>query len=278
MKFSLIMATYGRSEEIRNFLISLKNQTYKNFELIIVDQNEDDKAYKVIKEFLNEFNIVYLKVDFKGLSKARNYGINYANGDIIAFPDDDCEYPSNLLENVRSFFEKNSKYYILSVFAIDKNNNKESLGRWFKSSKNMDITNFMRVCPSPCLFIRNNEKFYFDENFGLNSKYKSSEEMDLVFRLLKKGYKGYFERNLFIYHPYKEDSKERAYYYGIGMGAFFRKHLKSDFKLLFPFVENLIIRPIGGMILNGITLRKEKFLKNLYGFIGRWKGFLTYDN
>jgi glycosyltransferase involved in cell wall biosynthesis len=275
MKFSLIMATYGRSNEIENFLISLKNQTYKNFELIVIDQNEDDKAYKIIKKFENDINIIYLKVDFKGLSKARNYGLNYASGQIIAFPDDDCEYPNDLLENIKNFFENND-FEIFCVLAVDKFKNKQSLGRWFKKSKKINIINFMRVCPSPCLFIRTKEKLEFDENFGINSKFYSSEEMDLVFRLLKKGYKGYFERKIFIYHPYKEDSKERAYYYGIGMGAFFRKHLKNDFKLIFPFIENLIIRPIGGMILN--VFRKEKFLKNYYSFKGRWKGFLNYDN
>jgi Glycosyltransferases, probably involved in cell wall biogenesis len=97
MKFSLIMATYGRSNEIENFLISLKNQTYKNFELIVIDQNDDDKAYKIIKKFQNDINIIYLKVSFKGLSKARNYGLNYASGQIIAFPDDDCEYPNDFI-------------------------------------------------------------------------------------------------------------------------------------------------------------------------------------
>jgi glycosyltransferase involved in cell wall biosynthesis len=275
MKFSLIMATYGRSNEIENFLISLKNQTYKNFELIVIDQNEDDKAYKIIKKFENDINIIYLKVDFKGLSKARNYGLNYASGEVIAFPDDDCEYPNDLLENIKNFFENND-FEIFCVLAVDKFKNKQSLGRWFKKSKKINIINFMRVCPSPCLFIRTKEKLEFDENFGINSKFYSSEEMDLVFRLLKKGYKGYFERKIFIYHPYKEDSKERAYYYGIGMGAFFRKHLKNDFRLVIPFVENLIIRPIGGMILS--VFRKEKFLKNYYSFKGRWKGFLSYDN
>ena len=269
------MATYGRSKEIEKFLISLRNQTYKNFELIVIDQNEDDRAYEIIKKFENEFKIIYLKVNFKGLSKARNYGLNYVSGDIIAFPDDDCEYPNNLLENVKSFFDNNN-FEILSGMAIDKENNKESIGRWLKKSKRMNIINFMRVCPSACLFIKTKEKLDFDENFGVNSKYPSSEEMDLVFRLLKKGYKGYFERNIFIYHPYKEDSKERAYYYGIGMGAFFRKHLKNNLKLIIPFVENLIIRPIGGMILN--VFRREKFLKNYYSFKGRWKGFLNYDN
>ena len=273
------MATYGRSKEIKNFLNSLKNQTYKNFELIVIDQNEDNKVYEIIKEFENGFEIKYFKVNFKGLSKSRNYGINYISGDIIAFPDDDCEYPENLLENVLKFFEKNH-YDILSIMAIDKDSEKENLNRWLKFSSIVNVFNILRTISSPCLFIKLKTKsdIFFDESFGVGSSFPSAEEMELIFRLLKKGYKGYFERNLFIYHPYKEDSKERAYHYGIGMGAFFKKHLKNDIRLLFPFVENLIIRPIGGMIINGITLRKEKFLKNLYGFIGRWKGFLSYDN
>jgi len=277
MKFSLIMATYGRGNEIENFLISLKNQTYKNFELIVIDQNEDDKAYKIIKKFENDINIIYLKVNFKGLSKARNYGLNYASGQIIAFPDDDCEYPNDLLENVKNFFENND-FEILSGMAIDRLTNKKTSNRWMKFSSIINSINILRTAVSACLFIKNKNKsdIYFDENFGVGSDFPSSEETDLVFRLLKKGYKGYFERKIFIYHPYKEDSKERAYYYGIGMGAFFRKHLKNDFRLVIPFVENLIIRPIGGMILN--VFRKEKFLKNYYSFKGRWKGFLSYDN
>ncbi|MEO0144815.1 MAG: glycosyltransferase family 2 protein [candidate division WOR-3 bacterium] len=280
MKFSLIMATYGRDKEIENFLNSLKNQTYKNFELIVIDQNEDDKALKIIKNFENEIEIKYFRVNFRGLSKARNFGLNYATGDIIAFPDDDCEYPKNLLFEVKKFFE-DGDFDILSVLVIDKLSKKESLNRWISKSSHINSLNILRAITSPGLFIKisniNIKDIYFDEKFGVGSIYPSAEEMDLVFRLIKENNaKGYFNRSLFVYHPIKEVNLNRFYPYGIGMGAFLRKHINKDFSLLFLVLENLVIRPIGGILLNILKLNKFGIKKNFYNFIGRWKGFLSY--
>ena len=55
MKFSLVMATLGRSEEIKIFLDSLSVQDYKNFELIIVDQNERDILRDIVDEYKQKF-------------------------------------------------------------------------------------------------------------------------------------------------------------------------------------------------------------------------------
>jgi glycosyltransferase involved in cell wall biosynthesis len=274
------MATYGRDKEIENFLNSLKNQTYKNFELIVIDQNEDDKALKIIKNFENEIEIKYFRVNFRGLSKARNFGLNYATGDIIAFPDDDCEYPKNLLFEVKKFFE-DGDFDILSVLVIDKLSKKESLNRWISKSSHINSLNILRAIISPGLFIKisniNIKDIYFDEKFGVGSIYPSAEETDLVFRLIKEdNAKGYFNRNLFVYHPIKEVNLNRFYPYGIGMGAFLRKHINKDFSLLFLVLENLVIRPIGGILLNILKLNKFGIKKNFYNFIGRWKGFLSY--
>jgi len=49
LKFTLIMATVDRVNEINSFLESLKEQTYRNFELIIADQNDDDRLDSIIK-------------------------------------------------------------------------------------------------------------------------------------------------------------------------------------------------------------------------------------
>ena len=55
MKFSLILATLGRDIELVSFLNSLKNQTYRDFELIIIDQNQDKKIDAIVKKFINCF-------------------------------------------------------------------------------------------------------------------------------------------------------------------------------------------------------------------------------
>lgn len=51
MKFGLVLCTVGRDKEVENFLESLKNQTYVNYELIIVDQNKDDRLEKIIEKY-----------------------------------------------------------------------------------------------------------------------------------------------------------------------------------------------------------------------------------
>ena len=97
MRFSLIMGTYGRGEVICGFLESLKNQNYDNFELIVVDQNPDDQVEKICRGYSSHFEIKYLETDKPGLSHARNIGLKHISGDIVTFPDDDCEYPPGSL-------------------------------------------------------------------------------------------------------------------------------------------------------------------------------------
>ena len=64
--------------------------------------------------------ITHIKIKEKGLSLARNIGLNYVKGDIIAFPDDDCEYPPNLLSKVHELFLKFDEFNVLTGISIDK--------------------------------------------------------------------------------------------------------------------------------------------------------------
>ena len=117
MNFSLILCTVNRTKEVKEFLASLINQSYKNFEVVVVDQNKDDRILKII-EIFPTLTIKYLTSEI-GLSKARNIGLKNTIGDIVCFPDDDCTYPNKLLENVKDFFE-NFDYNILMGKTIDK--------------------------------------------------------------------------------------------------------------------------------------------------------------
>tara|TARA_R100000935_G_scaffold7556_5_gene15982 strand:- start:11810 stop:12364 length:555 start_codon:yes stop_codon:yes gene_type:complete len=98
---SIIMATYNRAHFIEETLVSIQNQTYKNWECIIIDDGGTDNTLEILQPFLLKDNrFKYLKRPsnhIKGLPGCRNFGIDKAKGEyIIFFDDDDIIHPDNL--------------------------------------------------------------------------------------------------------------------------------------------------------------------------------------
>jgi len=101
---SIILPTYNREHLLSRAIQSVLNQTYQDFELIIVDDGSTDDTEKVVKNFNCEI-IKYIRHDKnKGLSAARNTGIRVAKGDYMAFQDSDDEWmPEKLEKQIRAF-------------------------------------------------------------------------------------------------------------------------------------------------------------------------------
>ena len=104
MRFSLIVPTISRTGELERFLASLELQRHKHFELIVVDQNPDDRLVSILSPYANRLSILHLRSEKKGASRARNIGLRHASGDVVAFPDDDCLYPPDVLSRVDHTF------------------------------------------------------------------------------------------------------------------------------------------------------------------------------
>jgi len=213
MRFSLIMATLGRFDEIRIFLDSIDLQNYTDFELIIVDQNEENILGDIILPYKKKFYINHIRIKEKGLSLARNVGIKYAKGDIIAFPDDDCIYSLGILDFVNKFFIENKNVDFLTFRLRDKETGDDANLRWYNRDVEITSKNIFRTVISPSIFIRvkNINDVFFDENLGVGRRYGSGEESDMVLELLYRGYKGMFLNNFIIYHPNKKDSINKIY-------------------------------------------------------------------
>ncbi|MCP2241251.1 glycosyltransferase family 2 protein [Thermoanaerobacterium thermosaccharolyticum] len=287
MKFSLILCTIGRDKEVEDFLLSLTNQSYKNYELIIVDQNKDNRVKNIIELYKDKLtNILYFKVDFKGLSRARNFGLLHTSGDIIAFPDDDCKYPENILLEVKNRFLLD-KVDFLSCISIDEILKVQSNGRWEKRKIVINKNVLLRTCISYTIFVKSyslvNGNIKFDERLGVgaDTSFQSAEETDFIYQLLITGNKGIYYPELYIYHPlkvrqYNDETINRAYYYAMGLGAFFKKNFK-DKTLLAEFLK-LLVRPFGGIVYSifKLNLGGAKFYYKVLS--GRCKGFFTFKN
>lgn len=104
MQFSIIIPTYNRQAILRRCLLAVTNQDYPDYEVIVVDDASEDSTGEMIE---NEFpHVRYLLQETnQGPAAARNRGIQEANGEIIAFTDDDCLPPENWLSRLSSGFE-----------------------------------------------------------------------------------------------------------------------------------------------------------------------------
>lgn len=279
MKISLLMPTLNRIEEIKVLLESLEKQTYRNFELIIIDQNQNEKISNLLRKKRN-FKIKYIKSDTKGLSFNRNLGLKYCTGDIITLTDDDAEYPEVLFEKIIQEFKNNLEINILSVRTKEKNSNKTI----HKSPMiNTAITkkNIFKTAISFTVFIKYKKitDIYFDEQLGVGAKFGSGEESDMLLSLLHQGYKGkyIYGQELVVYHPYKDEvsNPERFYLYALGLGAVLKKEiiLRRNKSYILILIKS-ILKPLIGMLIYLFYFEKYQKYKNI--LIGRIDGFKNY--
>ena len=108
MKFSLIIPVYNVEKYLEKCLKSILDNTYKNYEVIIVNDGSTDNSEKIIKENLNKFeDITYIKQKNKGLSSARNEGVKKSKGDYICFIDSDDYIEKDMLEVLNNNLKDN---------------------------------------------------------------------------------------------------------------------------------------------------------------------------
>lgn len=105
MRYSVIIPVHNREKDVEKCLESVINQTYKDFEIIAVDDGSTDNSGKILDEYAKKYD--FIKVIHKsngGLSSARNCGVKFCLGEYVLFLDDDDEWIENLFEKVDDFY------------------------------------------------------------------------------------------------------------------------------------------------------------------------------
>jgi len=237
-RFSLIVATVNRYAELSHLLSTLVEQTTCDFELIVVDQNQDERLAPLVRWWVQEAakrcsnsevpKLIHLRSS-PGLSKARNLGLEYATGEIIAFPDDDCWYEPTTLAFVDRWFADNAEYAILCLGSRDLSG-RVSGNRWLQEESDVTHTNVFRTTATYSYFLnrrRISGQLLFDPEIGPGAAtiYGAGEDSELILSLMDAGVRGRFLKSPSIGHPCKAfDSTERAWSYGAGFGRVMAKH------------------------------------------------------
>ena len=231
MKLSIIIPTLGRLKEVDELLHSMNELLNYTHEIIVVDQNYNDSLDNVISKYKDIFNIKHYKVDFRSLSKAKNFGIQKAKGEIICFPDDDSTFLEKTVINGIDFLDSHSKIDIVFGKCIDFEGN-DSVIKFNNKSGNLNLKNFKGKFIEATMFakteiLKNN---LFDENMGVGRFFGAEEGYDLVYRLLKLKHNLYFDSDIKFYHPQtildydSIQALKRVYNYRLGFAYVCFKH------------------------------------------------------
>lgn len=282
MKVSLVLATLGRDLELADFLKSLLLQTYKNFELIIIDQNKDGKIDAIVELFKCKLDVQHIKVDFTGNARARDYGISFAQGRIIAFPDDDCAYDKDVLAKVVAEFSSRENLSILVAGSYDLASSNFSIG--VNSPKAHYFSRFSMMGVEFTQFFDRNridgKQLHLDHDFGIGSKYSGAEGFEMLYRLLRDGNIAFYTPDIKIYHPDKDHYKlgtGRMLMYSTGIGAYIRKFANQrDVFIWYYIIRKMFIAPILKMLLALVLFNPKKLAYSFYNLVGIWRGFLAY--
>jgi glycosyltransferase involved in cell wall biosynthesis len=251
---SLIVSTLGRGETIIALLESLRRQTFRDFEVIIVNQNDDERLATLLADRDFGFALHHLRSPGeRGLSRGRNRGWRASTGSLILFPDDDCWYPADFLERIVAEMSL-AGADVMSGRAADEHGRSIN-GRYCESKAVIDKANVWTTQIEWVVMFRRYvlEKVGgYDENVGVGafSAWQSGEGQDIMLRALAEGYKCMFDPTIVGHHAELNITQpdhamcKKGRSYGRGMGHVLRKHQ-------FGWAEKMrwSLRPLAGAIL-----------------------------
>lgn len=183
---SVIIPTYNRENVILESVQSVLNQTYKNIEVIVVDDNSNDGTHEIIKK-INDNRLRYYRLDRNfGANYARNFGIKKSKGNYIAFQDSDDIWYNTKLEKQIFLLNSLPSEYAMVFCSLKKDYGKDRIipvkknkiydGYLFKELK---FQNFISTQTILC------EKSAIDKIGGFDNSLPALQDWDFVLKISK---------------------------------------------------------------------------------------------
>jgi len=293
IKVSIVIVTYNRCVDLQECLTSLFNLEDKPHEVIVVDSNSTDDT----KKLRDRFPIRYISINERNRQHARNIGVSEAEGDVVAFLDDDVvvhrdwlryisePYSNNKVGGVGGRvipYGKSDKFYVKT--------SRNEVGKVFNSGfvvGNFDIplSNLREVdsfIGCNMSFRRNTlqEVGGFDENY-MGTSYR--DDTDVCMRIKRLGYKLLFHPKALVWHKFKgkQVGSEWLYWYVRNQTYFYFKNIFIQSKTSFPqFLRYIFFPPRDYVLKSGIRIKVEpvsvlNVLKGLRNGYKTWRRFVN---
>ena len=251
MDYSVIVPVYNRPDEIDELLQSLTQQTYKNFEVIIVEDGSENRCEHVVEKYSDLLNIRYYFKQNSGQGFSRNFGFEKATGDYFIVFDSDCLIPTHYFETVNrallfhgfdawggpdrahpSFtpVQKAISYSMTSFFTTGGiRGRKNHIGTFHPRSFNMGIS-----------------REVYEKTGGYRIT-RMGEDIEFSLRIIENGFTTGLIENAYVYHKRRTDFKQfyrQLHFFGrarINIKRFYPDELKFVHLLPVFFVIGLPI-------------------------------------
>ena len=162
-KFSIIVPVYNVEKYIKKCLDSIFDQTFKDFEVIVVNDGTKDNSMDIVEKY----DVLTINQKNQGLSAARNSGVKRANGDYLIFVDSDDYIEKDLLKRINEVLDNNPDVIRYQAKDIINNKEKEHKEKEFSGLNGEEafktITGFHYVEPAWLYCVK--RKYYIDNKF-----------------------------------------------------------------------------------------------------------------
>jgi glycosyltransferase involved in cell wall biosynthesis len=235
MLFSIIIPVYNRPDEVEELLLSLTNQTDKEFEVIIVEDGSTLMCENICTQFSKQLDVNYFYKENTGPGGSRNFGAKQAHGEYLLILDSDCIIPENYIKNVRteltnhpcdafggadaahdsfSNMQKAVNYAMTSFFTTGgiRGGKKDTLEKFHPRSFNMGI------------------KADVYKDLGGFSDMRYGEDIDFSIRIFEAGYSVRLFPNAFVYHKRRTNIRKfylQVFHSGEARIVLWKKHPNS---------------------------------------------------
>lgn len=184
--FSIVIPLYNKEKYIENTLKSVLNQSFIDFEIILVNDGSTDNSEQIVFQF-NDNRINYFYKKNEGVSIARNFGIEQAKSNFICFLDADDFWYENFLQTMYTYIKKFPTYKVFSS-AIEIENPKIIFPAQYSIKRNNDfeIVNFFEASEKECAIWTSSAIFHesiFKKTGVFDPNIKIAEDTDLWIRV-----------------------------------------------------------------------------------------------
>ena len=214
----VVIPTWNRPADVGRCLKSLASVAYPSWELLIVDQSDDDATQRLAETYRSCLpKLTHQRVPERGLCRARNLGLERAGADIVAYIDDDCTVTSDWLAEVTAAFRRHpaatlvfgsvhaaphdSREVVVPAMVFDRE--RTVAGSFTPAESGMGAS--MYLWPARSL-----HRQHFDVHLGAGTRWAAAEERDFVCRLIRAGDTVVLTPAIQVWHHGSRSLKEGA--------------------------------------------------------------------